>query len=76
MGSRQPELTYTVDGLVGTDTLTTAPTLSTDANMYKTMVIAAADMILTPSFNLNYRSLIRNNSQLVVISLMILYILI
>ncbi len=35
VGSRQPELTYTIDGLVGTDTLTTAPTLSTDANMYR-----------------------------------------
>ena len=35
VGSRQPELTYTIDGLVGTDTLTIAPTLSTDANMYR-----------------------------------------
>ena len=33
VGSRQPELTYTVDGLVGDDALTTVPTLTTDANM-------------------------------------------
>ena len=42
VGSRQPELTYTIDGLVGTDTLTTAPTLSTDANMYRAGTYAIA----------------------------------
>ncbi len=35
IASRQPELTYKVEGLVGNDTLTTAPTLTTDANMYR-----------------------------------------
>ncbi|MBO2527641.1 MAG: hypothetical protein CW335_05640, partial [Clostridiales bacterium] len=35
VGSRQPELTCTVDGLVGDDALTTAPVLTTDANMYR-----------------------------------------
>ncbi len=34
VGNDQPELTYTVEGLVGSDVLITAPTLSTDANMY------------------------------------------
>lgn len=35
VGSRQPDLTYTVDGLVDDDALTTAPVLTTDANMYR-----------------------------------------
>ena len=34
VGNNQPELTYTVEGLVGSDVLITAPTLRTDANMY------------------------------------------
>ncbi len=33
VGSRQPELTYTTEGFIGDDTLTTAPTLTTDAKM-------------------------------------------
>ena len=42
VGNRQPELTYTVDGLVGSDMLTTAPALTTDANMNR---VGAYDII-------------------------------
>ena len=48
VGSRQPDLTYTVDGLVGDDALTTAPVLTTDANMYRvgayTITASGADV--------------------------------
>ena len=56
VGSRQPELTYTVDGLVNGDALTTVPTLTTDANMYRVgaYTITASEAAAGNNYSVTY----------------------